>query len=452
MGSEIAKSEQKTLLPESEMETEFSPQPTAPELVERRIARLRLLWDQRGWLFRVAGIGLLCATMIAFLIPARYESTVRLMPPDSESNMGMAMLAALTGRGGGNLAALGNSVLGLKSSGSLFIGILESRTVEDNLVAKFDLQKVYWTRRLEDTRKELAKNTDISENRKSGIITIRVTDKNPQRAAAMGRQYVEELNRVVNQLSTSSAHRERVFLEGRLKAVQSDLEQAEKEFSQFASKNTAIDIKEQGKAMVGAVATLQGELIAAQSQLEGLRQIYTENNVRVRALRARVFELQNQLKKIGGKTEIAPSVGGIKDDSLYPSIRELPLLGVAYADLYRRTKMQEAAFEILTQEYELAKVQEAKEIPSVKVLDSADVPEKRSFPPRLLIVFLGTCVSLACAAAWIFGNAAWHETDAHDPRKVFAQEIFTTVKAKLPAVSRNGSGLRRMKSEFPDQG
>ena len=102
-------------------------------------------------------------------------------------------------------------------------------------------------------------------------------------------------------MSTSSARRERIFLEGRLQAVNQDLEAAEKEFSQFASKNTAIDIKEQGKAMVEAAATLQGELIAARSELEGLRQLYADSNVRVRSVQARVAELENQLKKVGGE-------------------------------------------------------------------------------------------------------------------------------------------------------
>ena len=144
--------------------------------------------------------------------------------------------------------------------------------------------------------------TDISSDRKSGIITVKVNDKNPDRAAAMGREYVEALNRIVITLNTSSAHKERVFLEERLGQVQQDLEQAEKDFSQFASKNTAIDVKEQGRAMIGAAAELEGQLIAAQTELEGLRQIYTANNVRVRSVQARIDEYRRQLQKLGGNT------------------------------------------------------------------------------------------------------------------------------------------------------
>ncbi len=167
------------------------------------------------------------------------------------------MLAAL-GKATGDLGGIGAELLGLKTSGDLFIGVLQSRTVADDLVNKFDLRKVYGVRRYEDARKRLKSRTDLSSDRKSGIITIKVSDTSPDRAAAMGREYVEALNRIVITLNTSSAHKERVFLEERLGQVQVDLEQAEKDFSQFASKNTAIDVKEQGRAMMGAAAELEG--------------------------------------------------------------------------------------------------------------------------------------------------------------------------------------------------
>ena len=410
---------------------------------ETRIARLRLLWDQRRFLFRVIGCGLVIATLIAFLIPKRYESTARLMPPD-QSSSGMAMLAALTAKTGSGLGGFAGDLLGMKSSSALFVGILRSRTVEDRLIEKFDLKKVYGDRRMEDARKQLENNTQISEDRKNGIITISVTDKSPQRAAAIAQAYVEELDRLVGELNTSSAHRERVFLEERLKAVKQDLDAAAKEFSEFASKNAAIDIKEQGRAMVEAAATLQGQLIAAQSELEGLKQIYTDNNVRVRSVRARVAELQKQLEKLSGKDAGATPLKGQAGESLYPSIRKLPLLGVTYADLYRRTKIQETVYELLTQQYELAKVQEVKETPSVKVLDEPVVPEKKAFPPRLLIMLLGAILSFVVGVVWLLGTARWEEIDPHDPGKMFALEMFHTVSAQMPWASENGASRVRV--------
>jgi capsule polysaccharide export protein KpsE/RkpR len=407
------------------------------------IAHLRLIWEHRRLLLRVILCGLLASALLAFLIPVRFESITRLMPPDSNQSGGLAAAAAALSGGAAGLGGLGGiatDVLGLKSTSDIFVGILSSRTVQDKLIQQFDLRKLYGDRRMEDARKDLAEHTGISVDRKSQIITVAVRDHDPKRAAAMGEAYVEELNRLVVELSTSSARRERIFLEERLKAVSKDLESAEKEFSQFSSKNSAIDIKEQGKAMVEAAATLQGHLIAAESELEGLKQIYTDNNVRVRSVRARIDELKHQLEKIGGKDENASVPLGQQQDSLYPSIRKLPLLGVTYADLYRRTRVQEAVFETLTKEYELAKVQEVKEIPTVKVLDPPNIPDKKSFPPRLVIMLLGTAFAVALATTWVFGKTAWDETDSNDPRKVLAQEVFTSVKAGLPRLSPNGSG------------
>src|SRR6266852_2723141 len=414
-------------LPEQDFPVAPGPEETSQEN-GNWVVYLRLLWQRRRVLTRAVLYGLLASALLAFLIAPRYESTARLMPPDSSQTGSLAMAAASLSGGAGGLGSAAADMIGLKSTSDIFVGILSSRTVQDQLIQQFDLRKLYGDRRMEDARKDLAERTAISVDRKSQIITITVTDHSPKRAAAMAQAYIEELNRLVAELSTSSARRERIFLEERLKAVSQDLEAAEKEFSQFSSKNTAIDIKEQGKAMVEAATTLQGQYIAAQSELEGLKQVYTDNNVRVRSVRARIAELKRQLEKLGGKGEDASAPSGQQQDSLYPSIRKLPLLGVTYADLYRRTRVQEAVLESLTKEYELAKVQEVKEIPVVKVLDAANIPEKKSFQPRALIIFLGTAVGWAVATLWVFGKTSWQEADSSDPRKVFAQEVFTTVK------------------------
>jgi uncharacterized protein involved in exopolysaccharide biosynthesis len=416
------------------------------------VSRLRLLWERRRTLRRATAAGFLAGTLLAFVLPRRYESTTQLMPPDNQSSSGLALMAAISGKGGASsgLGTFAGDLLGLKSSGATFIGILRSRTVADDLIDKFDLKKVYWTKLEKTAREKLQDNTSVSEDRKSGIITVTVTDGDPKRAAAMAQAYVSELDRLVALLSTSAARREREFLEGRLKGVQADLETAEKDFSQFASKNGAIDIKEQGRAMVEAAAELEGQLIAAKSELEGLRQIYSDNNVRVRSLQARITELENQLEKLGGKGESTSSAeatptadaSGSQHGSLYPSIRKLPLLGVAFADLYRRTKVQETVFEVLTQQYELAKVQEAKEIPSVKVLDVARVPERKSFPPTLLTMFLCTFFALAAASVVTLGQARWAEVEPTDPGKVLAVEVLQTVNAHMPWATPNGSRVQ----------
>src|SRR5258708_26104424 len=272
-------------LPEHDLPVAAGPEET-PQGSGDSVASLRLLWENRRLLTRVALYGLLASTLIAFLIPTRYRSMARLMPPDNSQSGGLAMAAAALSGGAGGLGGIAGEMLGLKSTSDIFVGILSSRTVQDNLIQQFDLKKLYGDRRMEDARKDLAEHTGISVDRKSQIITLTVTEHDPKRAAAMGEAYVAELNRLVAELSTSSARRERIFLEERLKAVSQDLEAAEKEFSQFSSKNAAIDIKEQGKAMVETAATLQGQYIPAPSKLEGLKQVYTHSNGRGRAVSA----------------------------------------------------------------------------------------------------------------------------------------------------------------------
>jgi capsule polysaccharide export protein KpsE/RkpR len=414
--------------------------PQLPPTTDTDLAYVRLLWNHRRMLLRVVLYALLASTVIAFLIPKRYESTTRLMPPDRESSSGLTMAAAALSQSTSGLGMLAGEFLGLNSNSDLTVGILRSRTLQDKLITQFGLQSVYGVRRMEDARKILEDETKVVIDRKSQIVTITVTDRSPQRAAALAKSYSEELNHLLAELNTSAAHRERVFLEDRLQAVSKDLEAAEQDFSQFASKNTAIDIKEQGRAMVTAAATLQGQLIAVQSEYEGLRQIYADSNVRIRALKARIEEIQRQLDKVGGKGEDSSISASAGQDELYPSIRRLPLLGVSYADLYRRTKIQEAVLETLTKEYELAKVEEAKELPTVKVLDAANIPERKSFPPRILMILLGTVFAFSVATVWIFCHAIWIETDPGDPRKIFAQEVLATISARLPHFSRNGSG------------
>jgi len=399
--------------------------------------RLRLLLMKRGYLAKAFLAGLLSGCVVAFLIPARYESVVQLMPPDNQSNSGLAMLASITAKTGGGLGGVAGDLLGVKSSGALFMGILRSRTVEDRISERFQLKRVYTIKLEEEVRNKLSENTAISEDRKSGILTIVVTDRNPQRAAGIAQAYVDELNQLVAELSTSSAHRERVFLEGRLRAVKQDLDEASKQFSLFASKNNTIDIKEQGRAMLQGASTVEGELIASESELKGLEQIYADNNVRVRSLRARITELRRQLEKLGGGAESGQPADSSR--GVYPSISRLPLLGVTYADLYRRMQIQEAVYETLTQQFELAKVQEAKETPSVKVLDAASLPERKSSPPRALITLLGAFLVSGAAVLSVMARSAWDQTDSNDPGKAFTQEVLQMVQARMPWAEPHGS-------------
>ena len=400
--------------------------------LERREARLRLaagvraLWAYRTFLFRISALGLALGLIIAFLIPVRYTSTARLMPPDS---FGGSVVQGSTSRAIG-LNQTAADMLGLRNNSEVFVGILNSRSLQDKIIDQFDLRRVYGTNRMDKARGALAGQVGISLDRKSEMITISVSDHSPQRASAIANAYVDELNRLVSKLGTSSARRERVFLESFLAQVKQDLENAEREFSQFASKNNAININEQGKALVGAAANLQGQLIVAQSELEALRQVYSDSNVRVRAAQARIEALQVQLRNLAGKDSSNTIGPNTQASELYPSIRKLPVLGATYADLYRRVKIQETVYEVLTQEYNLARVQEARDIPTVKVLDPANIPDNKSSPSRLLITSSSTLLMLTAGIALVLGSKSWNDKDPGDLSKVVATEIWIDLKEK----------------------
>ena len=405
-----------------------------------RIVWMRQLWEGRRLLWRFTSYGLLLSLLVSFLLPRRYESQTRLMPPDQQGS-GIALLAALAGgRGGGGsmssssssgglggaLGSVAGDLLGLKSSGALFVDMLDGPVIQDSVINKFDLRKVYHDRYYQDARKDLWKHTDVKEDRKSGIITIAVTDRDRQRAQGIVQAYVDALNDLVARVSTSSARRERMFLETRLKTVKQNLDDASQEFSQFASKNGTFDVPSQTKAMVENEASLQGQLVAGESELEGLRQIYTDSNIRVRTLEARVGALRKQVEALSGnKADLTSDQSQIAGD--FPSIRKLPLVGVRWANLYRENKIQETVYELLVQEYEIAKIQEAKEIPTVNVLDPAMVPEKTSFPPHILITVLGTVFAFFLACTVIIGSQAWKQNQS--PEKQLASEIWAHVAA-----------------------
>jgi len=404
--------------------------------------RATLLWQHRRLLARVTAIAFVMSLSLAFLIPKRYKSSGSIMPPDQQSS-GALMLAALTSRSSslGGLGSLAGGLLGAHTTTALFINLLHSGTVSGHLIERFHLQHLYRNRYRADTAKHLARRTTITEDKKSGVITVEVEDEDPVRARDLAQAYLDELNQLVTQTSTSSAHRERVFIEGRLHSVAADLERAQLDLSEFSSRNSTIDIKEQTHAMVDAGARVQGELLVAQSGLESLRQIYGDGNVRVHETEARIASLQRELEKLtGSSAPLVPEAGSSpKSDpedkgELYPPLRQLPRLAVPYADLYRRVRVQETVYELLTQQYEMARIDEAKDIPVVSVIDSPGVPEKKSFPPRLLLTLGLTFFAFTTTAALILIRDYWSGIDPGNPAKMLAAEVLLVVRKRTRSI------------------
>jgi capsule polysaccharide export protein KpsE/RkpR len=387
-----------------------------------------LFWDSRNLFVRVAGIVFVLSTMAALSLPKEFDSVARIMPPEQGGNSA-AMLAALVGKSSaGGLAGLAGSLLGAKNSSALFVALLHSSTVSGHLIDRFELQRVYHKHYREDAAKRLSHSTKVSEDTKSGVITIAVTDETRERARDLAQGYLDELNNLVAKVNTSSAHREREFIEQRLNTVQTELQTAQLRLSDFSSKNTTVDIREQTRAMVDAGAKLEGQLIAGESELDSLRQIYGNQNVRVRAAAARNAILQRELERANGRGPSDPDDKGIDASHPYPALRQLPQLGVQWTNLYRNVRIHETVFDLLSEEYETARIEEAKSIPTVGIIDLPALPERKSGPYRTLIVLISTLLAVLVTAAFLLAKRSWTGMDADDARRVLAERIGITIR------------------------
>lgn len=419
---------------------------------------------QRRAILHLTLAGILISAVVAFFYP-KYQSQVQIMPPDGPPT-GLASLAMPSVAKTPGLAGIASELLGGgKNSTAVFIKVLGSRTVEDYLVDRFDLRRHYFRRYYEDARDKLRSHTIITEDKKSGVVTLAFEDRDPKFAAAVAGAYMEELDRVVTKVATSSARRERVFVEQRLAEERQQLDASQKQFSAFASTTMALDVPQQTRVTVESAARLQGELIATKAQLEGLQQIYARENYRVKSLQAHVSELEKALSKLNS----GPATSGSAQDPTnpYPSVRSLPQLGVQWTDLYRNIKIHETVYELLTQQYEMAKIQEAKEIPTVKILDPPSTPEKR-YPRPWAVLLVGTLLSLlgSCLGVVLFDR--WQTWDPADPRRALLVRMYRSARRSPQAAARvagdhgsfeqrNGSGHeqpapdRERVSEYSDR-
>jgi len=396
-----------------ELEKRYSPPAPDPDPdpEDKKGEKLWALWRSRRFIWGVAWKTLLASIVLAFAIPAHYKSSVRFVPAENSSSTGSSSMMGLLSKaiGGSDNSSMGfgldaASLLGAKTPGAFYVEVLKSRSVQDRLINRFDLRARYRKATYFEARKKLTSFTDIEEDKKSGVIRLTVTDYEPKIAAQIANAYIEELNRLAVDLNTSSAHRERQFLEDRLATAKQDLARASASLSQFTSKNSMVDPQNEGRAVMDAAARMQGELIASETELKGLQQIYSDDNIRVRTLKARMAELRSQLRKLVGPEGESSGPGSIDFSAPYPSMHTLPGLGSRYADLYREAKIQEAVYAFVTQQFELAKIQEAKELPIARVMDAGVAPEKRSSPIRSLIVAGSVLGAIFLACLWVMGK------------------------------------------------
>jgi tyrosine-protein kinase Etk/Wzc len=338
---------------------------------------LLILAARKGLILGLALLGGIVAGVIAFLTPPTFTATAVIMPPQQQSSSAAALLAQL-----GGVAALASPSLGIKSPSDPYIGILSSRTVADKLIAQFDLQAVYRTKTLTDTRKKLAKGTSF-DSKKYSLIQISVEDRDPKRAAELANAYVDQLQEQNSRLAVTEASQRRLFFERQVETEKNKLTEAEAAFKKMQEQKGIFQVSSQVEAVIGYMAKMRAEIAAREVNLQRLKAGATTQNpevvrqeIELKALRSQFLELE------------ASSVKRSQGDPLMTTTM-LPEAGMEYARRLREVKYREFLYELLIKQYEVARIDEAKESPVIQVVDQAIPPEYKSKPRRTNYVSVG---------------------------------------------------------------
>jgi len=353
-----------------------------------------VLLKHKRMIFCIVALAIILSVVVSLLLPKMYTATARVLPP-KEPDSGLSTLLT---QSGGPLSGLAGSFMQGKTTSDLYVGMLKSRTVADVLIKEFNLKELYKKKYLEDVYKHLAKRINIKVSRKDQIISVSVEDKDPKRAADMANTYLDALDRINRTVNITEGQRKRIFLEKRLKEAKNDLSRAEIELKEFQEKYKLVSIEEQAKVAIEGAAKIKGEIIVAQTELEVLKKFGTERQNEAVMLKSKITELQNQLAKIESGN---PGINVLKENGMvegesnfYIPFNELPALGMQLGRLIREAKIQEKVLELVTSQYEMAQIEEAKDVNTIQILDRAVPPDKKSSPKRSLIVILSTVVAL----------------------------------------------------------
>ncbi len=331
----------------------------------------------------------LAAFAASYVLPNWYAATARILPPQQQSTSA-TMLSQL-----GPLAGLAGASLGIKNPSDLYIGMLKSRTIADAVIQRFDLMKLYDEDTLYDTRKELEKRVTIASSNRENIIAIEVEDKDPKRAASMANAYVEELNKLTKTVAVTEAAQRRVFFEQQLVSAKEHLAEAEMVLRRTQESTGLIKLDDQGKAIIENVARLLGQVAVKEVQLTAMRSYATSMNPDLIRVQQELAGLRDQLARVEKERTS-------KEGNIFVPTGKVPAAGLEYLRNLRDVKYHETIFELIAKQYELAKIDEAKEGSIVQFIDRAVEPDKKSRPRRILIASLTVLVSLFLAVAAVF--------------------------------------------------
>jgi uncharacterized protein involved in exopolysaccharide biosynthesis len=351
-----------------------------------------LLLRCKRFILRFILAAALVSTIIAFLLPVRYEGQVVLLPPAQSSSIGSSLLGQMGGSLGamGSLASLAGGSLGIKNPADMYVSLLTSRTIEDAMIRRFELQKEYRDKSMWDTRKELERRTTAVAGTKDGLIRLTIEDRDANRAAELANGYVDEFRKLSASLAITEAARRRLFFEQQLEQAKQNLAAAEDAMSKTQQATGVLQIDSQARSLIETAAVLRAQVVAKQVQIEGMRSFAAEDNPNLLLAKQELAALQTQLDRLAGShTDTGSDINLSKG--------RVTQAGMEYLRRYRELKYQEAVFELLAKQFEVAKLDEAREGAIVQVVDPAIPLDKKSSPHRLWIILGG--IFLACFIA-----------------------------------------------------
>jgi tyrosine-protein kinase Etk/Wzc len=342
---------------------------------------------------------MLLATAIAFLLPVRYEAKTLLLPPTQNSSISSALAGPLGNLGNmgslGSLASLAGGGLSVKNPADMYIAFLTGRTVEDAMVQRFSLMNEYHERLLSDARKDFEHRTSVTAGNKDGLIHIAIEDADPKRAADLANGYVDEFRKLSATLAITEAGRRRLFFEQQLQQSKDKLTEAEDAMRKTEQSTGVLQIDSQARSLIESAAVLRAQVVAKQVQIQGMKSFATEDNPSLILARQELGALQSQLAQVAGsQTDVGSDINLSKG--------RVTQSGMEYLRSYRELKYQETIFELLAKEFEIAKLDEAREGSIVQVVDAAVPPDRRSSPHRLLIVLGAAIVAFFLAIVWVW--------------------------------------------------
>ena len=352
--------------------------------------------ERKRLVFWVTSVFAILAIMISLLLPKRYTATATLLPPQQSSSLGAAFAAQLGNLGG--LAALAGGGVSLRNPSDQFVGMLKSRTVEDAMVQRFGLMQEYKARYPSDARKKFEHRATVDGSGKDNLIRISVVDADPNRAAELANGYVEQFRDLSQNLAITEASQRRLFFERELEQAKDKLADAEEALMRTEQTTGVIQLDSQARALIESAAVLRAQITAREVQIQGMETYATGENAQLVQAQRELEGLRAQYAKLVGSDDSAGN------ELIVPKGR-VPEAGMEYVRRLRDVKYNETIFEILARQFEVAKLDEAKEGAIIQVVDPAIPPDKRSFPKRSLIVigatvlgfFFGVLIALAQA-------------------------------------------------------